>query len=87
MGSGTVPMTYRITEFDPGRRVVLVGEGRQLRAVDEITFDTHDNLTRIDYTADLTFLNYMRFLEPLLGTAIRKVGERALDGLAETLSG
>lgn len=86
LGKGTIPMIYRITEYEPETRVVFVGEGDALIAVDEITFDTQDNLTRIDYTADLTFHNYMRYLEPLLGRAIRKVGERALDGLAETLS-
>ena len=86
LGRGTVPMRYRITEFEPDSRVVLVGEGEQLTAVDEILFDTQDNLTRIDYTADLTFHNYMRYLEPLLGAAIRKVGARALDGLAEALA-
>ncbi len=86
LGLGTIPMRYRITLFEPDTRVVLIGEGRQLKAVDEIRFDTQDNLTRIDYTADLTFRNYMRYFEPVLGKAIRKVGERALDGLADSLS-
>lgn len=85
-GRGTVPMIYRITDFEPETRVVLVGEGEELHAVDEIRFDTQDNMTRIDYTADLTFHNYMRFLTPVIGPALRKVGERALDGLSEALS-
>lgn len=86
-GSGTVPMTYEITVYEPDERVVLVGTGDKIHAVDEIRFATHDNMTVIDYTADLTFTNYFRYLGPLLKRALRKVGEKALDGLVEALGG
>ncbi|MGB7861540.1 MAG: SRPBCC family protein, partial [Acidimicrobiia bacterium] len=33
-GSGTIPMVYEITEFEPNTRVVLVGSGEKLDAVD-----------------------------------------------------
>ncbi|MDX1469280.1 MAG: SRPBCC family protein [Acidimicrobiia bacterium] len=85
-GNRTAPMRYRITEYQPDTRVVLVGEGRQLRAVDEIVFETQDNMTRIDYTADLQFRGYMRLVAPFLGKALEKVGEKALDGLESALS-
>lgn len=85
-GLGTIPMTYTITEFEPDSRVVLVGRGEPLEAIDEIRFDTQDNLTRIDYSADLTFFNSLRFLGPVISSGLKKVGERALDGLAEELS-
>lgn len=84
-GAGTTPMVYEITEYEPDSRVVLVGRGDKLEAVDEIRFDTQDNLTVIDYTADLTFHNYFRFLGPLISPAVEKVGSRALDGLVEAL--
>ena len=35
-GMRTVPMTYRITEYEPDRRVVLIGRGEPLEAIDEI---------------------------------------------------
>lgn len=85
-GNATLPMRYRITDYQPDERVVLVGEGRLLTAVDEISFETQDDLTRIDYTADLEFRGYMRFLAPFLGGSLKKVGERALDGLENVLS-
>ena len=84
-GLGTIPMTYTITEYEPDTRVVLIGRGEPLEAIDEIRFDTQDNMTVIDYTADLTFYNSLRFLGPVISSSLRKVGERALDGLVEAL--
>jgi len=86
-GRGTVPMTYVITVFEPDERVVLVGDGEKLTALDEIRFSRHDNMTVIDYTADLTFHNYFRHLVRFMGPTLRKVGTRALDGLAARLDG
>ncbi|GIU92134.1 MAG: polyketide cyclase [Acidimicrobiia bacterium] len=85
-GLRTIPMRYVITEYQPNSRVVLVGRGELLQAVDEIVFSREDNMTRIDYTADLTFPNSLRFLSPLISLAAAKVGRRALDGLAAALN-
>ena len=84
-GSGTIPMVYEITEYEPDTRVVLLGRGEKLTAVDEITFAFADNMTVIDYTADLTFYNYFKYLGPLLNRPLRGVGEKALDGLVAAL--
>lgn len=84
-GLGTIPMRYTITEYEPDTRVVLIGRGEPLEAIDEIRFDTQDDLTLIEYTADLTFFNSLRFLGPVISSGLKKVGERALDGLAEAL--
>jgi len=86
-GSGTTQMVYEITVYEPIRRVVLVGSGEKLHATDEIRFDSHDNMTVIDYTADLSFQNFYRFLGPLLRRRLDKVGRDALDGLAKALDG
>ncbi|MGI9609700.1 MAG: SRPBCC family protein [Acidimicrobiia bacterium] len=84
-GKAKTPMTYEITEFEEPNRVVLVGHGEKIHAVDEIRFATADNMTVIDYTADLTFDNFIRFLIPFMGRAFKGVGTRALDGLARAL--
>lgn len=84
-GAATMPMVYEITEYEAPDRVVLVGKGENLEAVDEIRFSTQDNMTRVDYTADLEFRGLMKYLVPVLSPAIRRVGTRALDGLVETL--
>jgi dehydrogenase/reductase SDR family protein 12 len=84
-GLGTTSMVYEITAYEPEDRVVLVGNGSKLHAVDEIRFSTQDDMTVIDYTADLTFLNFFRYVAPVLGPALDRVGKRALDGLVEAL--
>lgn len=87
-GGRDVPMTYEITEFEPNERVVLVGTGDVVDAVDEIRFESQGEGagTLVDYTADLTFHNYIRYISPLLAPFMRRVGDRALDGLVAALS-
>ena len=84
-GKSRIPMTYTITEFDPPHRVVLVGKGEKLDAIDTITFSPTEGGTRIDYVAELTFHNFVRFIEPLLGRTFKKVGEKAVTGLGRAL--
>ena len=84
-GTSTIPMVYEITVFEPNERVVLVGKGDTLEAVDEIRFQTEGGRTLIDYTADLTFHSWIRFVIPLMSPLLKRVGTRALDGLAAAL--
>lgn len=84
-GTRKIPMTYEIKVWDPSRRVVLEGAGETVSAVDEIWFEPSNDGTVVDYVAELTFHNWMRFFTPLLGPVLKGVGERALDGLVDTL--
>lgn len=85
VGPGSTPMIYEIVTFDPPHRVVLVGTGRRLHAVDDIRFAADGSDTVIEYTADLTFIGLPRLLTPLMRPALRRIGRRALDGLAKVL--
>jgi dehydrogenase/reductase SDR family member 12 len=85
MPTGTMPMTYTITEFDRPSRVVLEGVGKKLSAIDDIRFSEEDGRTRVDYTADLQFKGFMAAVAPLVPGRIRKVGEEAMDGMARAL--
>lgn len=84
-GARQILMTYEITEYEPNERVVLVGEGEKIKAVDDIRFEEREDKTMVDYTADLTFDNYVKYVAPFMGSIFKKVGERAVDGLKETL--
>ena len=53
MRGKVAPMEYRVTTWEPNRRVVLAGEGSNVSAVDEIRFEATPTGTRIDYTADI----------------------------------
>lgn len=80
------PMVYEIVDYEPHHRVVLTGEGETVGAVDTIVFEEADGGTRVDYTAELTFKNWIRFVDPLMAPVMKKmVGEKALDGLVDTL--
>lgn len=86
-GATKLPMTYEITEYVPNERVVLVGKGDTLEAIDEITFEPREggSLTLVDYTADLRFQNFIKYVTPLMSPILKRVGERAVDGLVEAL--
>lgn len=85
-GSTRIPMEYRIEEYEPNARVVLTGRGETVAAVDTIEFEPRDGGTFVDYTAELTFDNWIRHVDGLLQPLMsRLVGKPALDGLVETL--
>ena len=86
VGRGTAPMTYEVVTLEPDRRVVLVGEGRQVHARDDIRFEgLPTGGSRVDYTADLTLKGWMRLLTPFLGGTFRKIGSDARDGMQRAL--
>ena len=85
-GPARTPMTYTIEEYERDRRVVLTGHGGSVQAVDTIMFEERSGGTWVDYTADLTFDNWIRWVQPLMTPIVgRVVGKKALDGLVETL--
>jgi carbon monoxide dehydrogenase subunit G len=87
LGRRVAPMEYRITVFEPPRRVVLVGEGSGVSAVDEIHFRPIGTGTRIEYRADIRLGGLMRLVQPFLGRAFAALGRNALDGMRRALDG
>jgi carbon monoxide dehydrogenase subunit G len=85
MRGKVAPMEYRITTFEPPRRVVLTGEGSNVSAVDEIRFEATPTGTRVDYTADIRLGGWMRLAEPFAGGAFAKIAKDALDGMQRAL--
>ena len=85
LGPRVAPMEYRISVFEPPTRVVLVGSGSGVSAVDEIRFERIAGATRLDYTADIRLGGVLRLIEPLLGRAFANVGRNAADGMQRTL--
>jgi len=85
LGGRLAPMEYRVTAWEPGRRVVLAGEGSNVRAVDDISFEPTATGTRIDYTADIRLTGWMRLVEPFAGGAFEKIARDALAGMQRAL--
>ena len=86
MGGSTMPMTYRITAYEPTARVELQGMGDRVRARDDIRFTTTPSGgTHVDYVADLELTGWWRLLTPFLGGTFRKIGAQARDGMQRAL--
>jgi len=85
MRGDVAPMEYRITTYEPPRRVVLTGEGSNVSAVDEIRFEPGSTGTRIDYTADIRLTGWMRLVAPFAGGAFEKIARDALGGMQRAL--
>lgn len=85
IGDRVAPMEYRITELDPPRRVVLVGSGSGVSAVDSIEFVPTASGTTVDYTADIRLQGIRRLAEPLLGKTFAKIARNASAGMQREL--
>ncbi len=80
-------LVYEITEFRYGEVVTLRGENATVVSLDTMTFaETLGGGTRMTYDARLTLKGPLRVLDPLLGVAFRRVGDRAANGLREWLA-
>ncbi|MGO9456615.1 MAG: SRPBCC family protein [Acidimicrobiales bacterium] len=82
-----VPLEYRITEFEPPRRVVLSAENTSLRSVDVVEVTAAEGGgSYLTYRATLTLHGAGLIFMPLLGVAFRRIGDRAAAGLRRALS-
>ena len=85
MGPRVASMEYRITTYEPSRRVVLTGSGSGVAAVDDIRFEATGQGTRIDYEADIRLTGLLRLAAPFAGGAFRRIASDARDGMQRTL--
>jgi carbon monoxide dehydrogenase subunit G len=82
-----LPIEYRVTEWDPPRRVVLEGVGQTFRGIDEIGFEpTASGGTRITYEADLRLRGPLRSLEPFLRKRFEQTGSEGMHGMRRALA-
>jgi hypothetical protein len=83
----SVPLEYRIEEIDAPTRVVLRAENSMIRSTDVIEVcPAHGGGSTVSYEARLAPKGISAVLEPLLGAAFRRIGERAEAGLRAALT-
>ncbi len=81
------PLEYRITEFEPPRRVVLTAENATVRSVDVVEVTAAEGGgSQLTYDAALTLRGAAVIFRPVLGVAFRRIGDRAAAGLRRALS-
>src|SRR6478609_9399506 len=85
LGGRVAPMEYRIAVFEPPTRVLLIGSGSGVSAVDDIRFEPTGGGTRIEYTADIRLGGLLRLVQPFLGRAFATLGRNAVGGMQRTL--
>jgi carbon monoxide dehydrogenase subunit G len=79
-------LLYKVVEFDPPNRVTFRGVNSTVVSLDRLTFENFGGGTRLTYEAELTLKGPLKLADPLLAMAFSRVGDRALQGLRETLA-
>ena len=79
-------MTYQVAALERPRRVLLVGTGSGVDAVDEIVFEPAGSGTRIRYMADIRLSGLLRLVQPLLSGVFARIGRDAAAGMHRTLA-
>ncbi|MGI8999060.1 MAG: SRPBCC family protein [Candidatus Limnocylindria bacterium] len=85
IGNRVAPMEYRVSEIEPPFRIVLVGAGSGVSAVDTITFTKISTGTRVDYAADITLGGIMRLIQPFLRGTFANIAANAVGGMQRQL--
>ena len=81
MGGRVAPMEYEVAVLDVPRRVVLVGSGSGVSAVDDVRFETTPAGTRIEYTADIRLVDGCASSSRCSERHSEKIGREAADGM------
>ena len=82
-----LPLEYRIEEIDRPRRVVLRAQNAVVRSTDVIeVVATPDGGSKVTYEATLEAIGAAVLLAPLVGVALRRIGDRAAAGLRAALA-
>ncbi len=77
-------LRYEVTEFKSPSLVHLVAESKLLRSDDVITIVPSGEGSAVTYAADLDLTGpggMLKVVDPLLGAAFNKIGDRAAAGL------
>ena len=82
-----IPLEYSITEFERPTRIVLNGGNSSLRSVDEITFASRPEGSRVIYEARIAHAGNRRVADPTLELLFQRIGSMAMRGLRERLPG
>lgn len=83
----TSMMRYEVLEYDAPRRVLLVAHTSLVTSVDEIRVAPSGTGSVVTYAAELKLNGRLSILDPLLGLAFKRIGDRAVPGLERVLAG
>ena len=84
-GPRVLTMEYRITEYEPPERVVLIGEGSGVWSEDVISFTDTPDGTRVEYAVELDVSGYLAILRPILPRYLDRLAEGVKEGMRREL--
>lgn len=80
-----IPLDYTTTVYEPAKRVVFRAENSTTISEDTITVKPTDAGCEMTYEAHLKLKGMMRFIDPVIGLALRRLGNNAAAGLRRAL--
>lgn len=81
----TTELIYTVTEYRENTLFALQGTNKTVTADDTMTFTATPTGVRLVYRAHFRFRTWVRFIQPLLAPALKKLGEEAEVGLHREL--
>jgi len=83
---GKTVMRYEVTACEAPRLLRMVAKTRFLTSVDEIRVEPSGSGALVTYDAVLTLNGVLGVMDPLLGIAFKRIGDRAAAGLTRALT-
>lgn len=78
-------LRYQIRSADGPRKLVLVGHGDRVEAIDTIELRPVGSGTEVDYRADIRMRGLAAVAEPLMKPLMVRMGRKAVSGLRREL--
>ena len=82
---GRVTLQYTLTRYEPGQLLALHGSSRFFDVDDEIRFTETAAGTRIDYRADFTFRQPLKYFSAKFRAGLERMGRASVQGLKHAL--
>lgn len=80
-------LDYRVTEYEPGRRIVLEGGSDTVQTRDEMTFEaTAEGGCTVTYSVDVHLSGAAKLGEPLVPAVMKKIADEGAEGMRQRLS-
>jgi hypothetical protein len=85
--AGSLTLRYHVTHYVAPTEIVARAQSRLLTSLDTITVRKIDSGSLVTYDAELTLNGLLGALDPLVGLAFKRIGDRAAAGLIRALEG
>lgn len=80
-------LRYVTEVYEPDTDLVVIAKSRTLKSTDRVTVVADGASTLVTYDALLELNGVLRLVDPILGLAFGRIGDRAAAGLRRVLSG